>query len=454
MRFAGWRDFLWPVEPEAVEGFRAEVERLGRRGLRIIGGVEIIMPILGSASFFWTVGPPNYFTVAAFILVGILTYWSAATSWGSRFSREIGCLSGLLSVALGMSSQIHLVSQGVTSRVVGSMPLLTVLLVGVAVLPLRPVHALVLGGSSGVVIRLVQDLAISRGWIDRQHIIAEELYSLPLVVLLLVVLTGVSYQRLAGSWQSHQYALQAAEELRRSESRTLIAESAAAMGRLAAAVSHELNSPLGAMKSAAGTLPSTFKLLAAGPEQSEKVLKLAAQLCDTLVESSTRMQEIVNRMQRFTNLDRAEALSVDLNQLLRDVSSLVSAGPGAPLRIETELGDVCAIRCRPQQLSTVFSNLLHFAAGRAGSDGCIRVKSKCNNSGVTIEISDNGPPLAPDEVSKLFDPRFRVSGRRITTGDWSLFAARRMINEAGGDVRVEPAAAGGAAFVVTLPPAA
>ena len=41
------RDFLWPQDAETDEGFRAEVDRVARRGLRVIAWIEIVMPLLG-----------------------------------------------------------------------------------------------------------------------------------------------------------------------------------------------------------------------------------------------------------------------------------------------------------------------------------------------------------------------------------------------------------------------
>jgi signal transduction histidine kinase len=447
------RRFLLPVEPEKDAGFCAELERLGRRGLRVIGWVEIVMPLLGATFYHLLITIPegsgyNFLSLVLSILLGVATMSCAQTTWGSRYSREIGVLSGVFSVWLGLLIQLHMIQAETVQLLSGSMSILVVILVGLAVLPLKPVHGFTLGMVSGAIYYGVVLVALRNKTLAFEHLITEEFISVPLVVLMYTALTAVSYERLAASWQSRVEALEAAEDLRRSESRTLIAESAAGMNRLAAAVSHELNSPLGAMKSAAETLPLTMQRLAgAEPPEREKLVSMAEALAGTISASSERMQEIVGRMQRFTNLDRAEVLTVDVNQLIADVAAFITAESSGGVRIETEFGKLPRISCRPQQLSAVFSSLLHLASGRAGAEGSVQLRTQCIVPNIEIAVSDSGPKLSPQEITRLFDPEFRVSGDRVTTGDWNLFAARRLVHEAGGDML----SASGNTFLVTLP---
>jgi two-component system sensor histidine kinase QseC len=97
-------------------------------------------------------------------------------------------------------------------------------------------------------------------------------------------------------------------------------------------------------------------------------------------------------------------------------------------------------------LNAVFSSLLHVAVERSGPGGEVRIAAEHLEPHIVISISDSGPPLSPAEVTRLFDPEFRVTGRLVTTGDWNLFAARRLVQQSGGDIR-----AAGSTFVVTLP---
>ena len=252
------RDFLWPEQAERDQGFQAEIERLGRRGLRVIGAVQIVMPVLGTLFHFVIAQKPwlafNPGPVVLSIALGMVTRWSADTLWGSRQARIVAMCSGLGSMALETWSELHLISIGLRQQTSGGVGVLVVLLVGLAVLPIKPWHTCVLGAGCSAVYLQWTAYAVRHGWIAESALNDLEFVSLPLMVLLCTALAGVSYQRIHSTYLSHQRALNAAEELRHSESRNLIAENAASMGRLAAAVSHELNSPLGAIRSAAETM--------------------------------------------------------------------------------------------------------------------------------------------------------------------------------------------------------
>lgn len=457
MRLREIREFLLPTEAERDEGFRAQVERLGRRALRIIGCIEIVMPILAALVYFtWLrsqAGAPfRIWMVLTSIILGMTTYWSAGTWWGGQHSRLVAVASGLGSVALGTWSSFYMVSEGIGSQLTGSLTILVVLLVGLAILPAKPWHVLALGASSSFFYRYWAGVAVEWGWLSAEQIPEEEFVTLPLIVLLCTVLMAVNYDRLYRTYRSHQESLRAADELRRSEARALIAESAASMGRLAAAVSHELNSPLGAVKSAAGSLAVMIpRIREADSEERPRLLELTSKLTGTISRSSERMSQIVERMQRFANLDRAEVQPVDMNQLLRDVAALIQGQDDRRVSIRLVFGALPLIPCRPQPLSAVFSGLLHEAAESAGESGEVQITTECIEPDVRISVAHSGPPLTAKELERMFDPKFRISSGRVTTGNWSLFSARRLLEEQGGSIRAQRRLGGGATFIVKLP---
>jgi two-component system, NtrC family, sensor kinase len=121
-------------------------------------------------------------------------------------------------------------------------------------------------------------------------------------------LSAVLYRQRYLNYQGYVRSLESAEQLRRAETRVLLSDHAASLGRLAAALSHELNSPIGALKSAVDTLLLiNARLATAESAERERLLRLQADLRRSLHQSSSRLAQIVGRMQRFTNLDRAES---------------------------------------------------------------------------------------------------------------------------------------------------
>lgn len=457
-RFAEIRDFVLPRRAEREQAFRAEIERLGRRGLLVIAWIEIIMPLVGLLAQRVLIGPsgPRVYTlwpIATYIVLGLLTRWVAGTYWGGNNTRVVGMVSGLGAVAIDTWSELEAVAAGVLPSTSGGSGVLVVLLVGLAVLPLMPWQMLVLGAlSSGLYIWWTSHAA-AIGWIRPESLNDVEMQFLPVLILLCTALAGVGYRRVYSSYLSHEQALRVSEDLRRAESRTLIAQGAASMGRLAAAVSHELNSPLGTMRSAVESLRvAASRLEAADESRRRQLAALAEKLCGVLAESVTRMSDIVGRVQRVSNLDRAEVQAVDLNQLVADVTALVAGQAGDDVRIETELEELPPVPCRPQALGAAVTSLLTRAVENAGGTGLVRVSTRRAEAAIEILVYDSGPPHTASQIAHAFDPDFRVSSGRVTTGNWSVFGARRLIMEQGGDIRVD--GRGGTTFRITLPLAA
>jgi signal transduction histidine kinase len=246
--------------------------------------------------------------------------------------------------------------------------------------------------------------------------------------------------------------LQTADALRHAEAKVLLAESGASMGRFAAALSHELNSPMGALKTALQTSATLAEKRAVlPPEKRHEMDQLDAQLRCTALESLERLHRIVLRMQRFTNLDRSEILNADLNSLLQDVVDILRAGFKGNVYIELNLQPLPFIMVRPQQLSAVFSNLLQNAVEALDGGGHVLLATRRIESQVEISIEDDGKGMLAEELANIFDPAFKVKSGRVSTGNWSLFSSRQIVREHGGEIAIRSTLGKGTSVLVKLP---
>lgn len=246
--------------------------------------------------------------------------------------------------------------------------------------------------------------------------------------------------------------LRAAEELRQAESRVLLSENAASMGRFAAALSHELNTPIGALKSALQTNRTLAQKKASLPaDQHGELEKMEATLRDTSLQSVERLHQVVLRMQRFTNLDRDEVLSADVNSLLEDVAEVLQSEIHEKVDLKLDLQPVPTIRLRPQQISALFLNLLHNAIDGLGGIGQVQLSTRRIHAQVQVTIQDTGKGLTGEELTHIFDPAFKVRSGRITTGNWNLFSSRQIVREHGGKIDIQSAPGQGTTVQVTLP---
>jgi Signal transduction histidine kinase len=68
-----------------------------------------------------------------------------------------------------------------------------------------------------------------------------------------------------------------------------------------------------------------------------------------------------------------------------------------------------------------------------------------------VEVTDNGSGLPPEALENIFDPGFRVTGDRVSTGNWGMFSSRQIVREHGGEISIVSTAGSGTRVKMSLP---
>jgi signal transduction histidine kinase len=452
------RAYLFPGAAERDPGFRDLIQKLSVLGLKITAGVTIGAALVATVARFLLMGGAETGAVeriasmAWLVSLGFLAFGAARTPAGQRYARGL---------ALALAVLVSLVLNYFTIRFSPFMPaaesyipsqLALILLVGVAAVPLRPMQSLGLGFGLGF-IYLAQANLMQRYLGLGSGPIPDHLLFIFTISLMAAAVCAVLYRQRYLNYQGYVRSLEAAEQLRRAETRVLLSEHAASLGRIAAALSHELNSPVGALKSAVDTLLLiNARFASASDAERARLLRLQADLRRSLHQSSERLAAIIGRLQRFTNLDRAEILEADINDLIRDAASMIEAEIKGKVRLELDLHPLPKLLCRPTQLGAVFHGLLLNAAHAVpDGHGRIRVSSRSTPESVEIVIEDNGRGMSREELANIFEPRFQTAGGRIASGNWSMFSFRRILREHGGEIEVESKQGEGSLVRLLLP---
>ncbi len=457
------REFLLPGDAERDEKFRAEILKLSVRGLTVIGLIEIggpLFTLLGRFVLRLTTehaGPPiqglSYIQTAGGVSIGVLTLLVARSEWGRARARLLGCISGWLIGAHLITTWLALArTYPVASHYLPN-SLTIVLLVGIAALPLQPLHTLAVG----VAIE-AYSLTAWRGAVHWGIVQASDwdalmhLFSL-MVILICTGLSALLYAERRAEHDAHQRALAVAEALSAAQGRVMLAESTASLGRLAAGLLHELNSPLGALSSAASTLMAvSAKLPAATPEQQVRLLALQDELSRSLLGSVQRLQRIVSRVWNLTNLEDADLLPTDLNEMLLGVASLYDERVRErSVKVELDFQPMPAVACRRQQLKAVFTVLLDNAAQAVSDQGWIKISTRRRNQEIEVKLADNGKGIPADQLRSIFSPGFTTRGERVEARNWGLFSARQMVRAHGGEIVIRSEPGSGTEVTITLP---
>ena len=453
------RSFLLPAGDERHPEFRAQIDGAGAQGLRLLGGIQIAVSVLMYAVRFLVASDGSTLHLrskqAALIvlvgLAGIGVSSARAAARLARWSRWFAVLSAAFTCAVLIWASLLAAAQSTSPNDFIPGEITLVILVTVTIMPLRPLHTLVLGGF------VLAEYSIFASWAERsllQGLGPDENYIL-FIIMLTLLSTGITAALYAQRWSNYQIlqqTIEAAEALRNAQNRILLSENAASLSRLAAALSHEMNNPLGAMLSGIDTLLLLAQRHAAAtPEEEPKLIELQAEIRRSIQQSANRLKELIGKLQRFTDLDETEMRQADVNGILRDVVTMMDGAGDHHPRFDLRLGAVPAVTCRPQQLAAVFRSLVSNAVNAVNGDGRIGIASRGNIDQVEVEIEDNGHGLSADRIRTIFEPEFRVAGGRIAAGNWSMFSSRQIVREHGGDILIASREGEGTRVTVVLP---
>lgn len=384
------------------------------------------------------------------VIVAVLTLWTAETRPAQRHPAFFLCLSAWTSAVVVIASSLALMPHSSDEYI--SVHIATLLLVAITVCPLRPVDTFWLGGSiwlaylaafiGGALLKVLD----WNTW-DVSHLVF-----LLLLIALSTGLTGVLCAQRYASYRAQQESVRIAQELSAAPVRALLSENAISVGRLAAALTHELNTPLGALKSSIDTMiVLAAKQATASPEQQPRLVTMQAELRRSVNDGMERLKKVIARLQRFIDLDHTDRQPADLNELLGDVAVLLKPACQENVKLDFDFQPLPPLNCRPQQLTTVFSSLLSNAINAVNGQGRILVSTRKVDSMARIRFEDNGRGMEALELETIFDPGFRVLAGRVSTGNWSLFSSRQIVFEHGGEIQITSEPGKGTTVDVLLP---
>ena len=100
------------------------------------------------------------------------------------------------------------------------------------------------------------------------------------------------------------------------------------------------------------------------------------------------------------------------------------------------------------------ANLLENAVRHSPAGAAVQVRARRSDAGVTIEVIDEGPGIAADDVARVFERFYRADSARASSDGGAglgLAIARWIVDLHGGEIHPEPCEPHGCRMVVTLP---
>ncbi len=246
------------------------------------------------------------------------------------------------------------------------------------------------------------------------------------------------------------------------------AEKLASIGQLSAGIAHEINNPVGYIRSNIDMLSDYIKPLISyitivnATEQQESaqaiyreedldyILNDIEPLIASSLEGTIRISNIIKDLGNYAHNDNKEPELICIDKLIEQSLTLVANELKYKVNIVKSLNANVSVMGFPQKLLQVFINMLVNASHAITNNGRISINSNINQDEINITFEDNGSGISQTHLKNIFDPFFTTKPVGKGTG-LGLHIVRSIIDDHNGRIEVSSIVGKGSTFNIYLP---
>jgi len=236
----------------------------------------------------------------------------------------------------------------------------------------------------------------------------------------------------------------ALEELKETQLHLINSEKMASLGQLVAGVAHEINTPIASIKSNNAILAKFIPRI-----NDEEIRPILADINEIDREAITRISHMVTSLKKFVRLDEAELQEADINKELDITLDLIRHETKNRISIVKNYGEIPLIKCYPNMLNQVFTNVLVNACQAIEGRGTITITTSYTPKTLTVSIKDTGKGIEKSEINKIFTAGYTTKGVGVGTG-LGLAISAKIIEKHKGEIIVNSEVGKGTEFVITI----
>lgn len=280
------------------------------------------------------------------------------------------------------------------------------------------------------------------------------------------------------------------EKLEETQQYLIQKEKLSAIGELAAGVAHEINNPLGYVSSNTETLEQYMLKFKELIQKYRSLVETVNNACTQNTEINNRAEEIydlekklhidfviedveelmsdtfngiervtkiVQTLKNFARLETKEEFDLfSLNDIMEDTLLLANNETKYTIDIEKDFKELPLVPCNKNQISQVFLNVIINAAQAIKSQnrkdrGLIKVATSYDDKYVVCRVTDDGPGIKEEIISKIFNPFFTTKDVGAGTGLGLSISYDIIVNKHEGEIFVESEARKGTTFTIRIP---
>ncbi len=230
------------------------------------------------------------------------------------------------------------------------------------------------------------------------------------------------------------------QDLSKSQANLTRAAKLAVVGEMAAAMSHEVRTPLGILRSSADLLLREPKLSKEGRE-----------VLGFVISETERLNKLVSSLIDAARPRALALASFNLIEMISNVIALLSSQAKAKnVQLIFNPIDAIEIVADKDQMTQVMMNLLMNAIQVLPENGRVEVNVQNEKDFIQIEVLDDGAGISAENQAQIFEPFFTQRAGGVGLG---LAVVRQIVQAHGGEITYQTSRYNGAQFTVTLPKA-
>ncbi len=228
------------------------------------------------------------------------------------------------------------------------------------------------------------------------------------------------------------------QDLAKTQANLTRAAKLAVVGEMAAAMSHEVRTPLGILRSSADLLLREPALTKDGKE-----------VLGFIISETVRLNKLVSTLIDSARPRAAVFIEVDITQLVRNTVALLSTqAESKKIEIGIEYTKALILAVDVDQMTQVLMNLIMNAIQILPIGGKVNVHLYQKQHRVYIEIADNGSGISIENQTQIFEPFFTQRAGGVGLG---LAIVRQIVQAHHGEITCSTSQLGGAQFTIQLP---
>ena len=236
----------------------------------------------------------------------------------------------------------------------------------------------------------------------------------------------------------------ALKELKETQIQLINSEKMASLGQLVAGVAHEINTPVASIKSNNAIAAKLLTTI-----EDTELKEMLTDLNNIDKEAVSRISSIVTSLKKFVRLDEAELQEADINKELDLTLELIRHETKNRIKIIKNYGEIPVIKCFPNMLNQVFTNILINACQAIKGEGTITITTEFKDKNLIVKIKDTGCGIPQNQLDKIFSAGFTTKSAGVGTG-LGLAICTKIIEKHNGKIIVNSDVGKGSEFIITI----